>query len=983
MHDDQLEKILDRGVDLIQFYREHPCIAASELLGVDFAPVQKIVFRDMWFKNYTITVMGRGGGKTWMLGVLACLSCLLYPGYRVGLIGPVFRQSLIISNNYDTFWTTSGMVVGAEDMYESVVPNITQTQSFKSQNTILSKWKNDDRACRRIKTTKGFELAGTVDHAIIVLDDDADIVYKDLQDVKDDYIAIKTGFNYFGNNDSMPSFDEFEHDWRTKDCLVPKLLTEDLAYWMGLLVGDGCVTFRKKDKKPRLDFVNEDRDLLDSFHRYTKEYFGIETKECQRRNNTKELQFSNKKLCMYLLKCGFTKTIALDKKIPDVIKKASKENVIAFLQGLFDTDGCVYVQKNKACEITFNASSLQLAKEVQSVLLNLGIVSNLGIGNKKRVKQLPQGNKPSKCAESYKIRITGQTFIKKFNGVVGFRCRRKNADLKNYLCCHFDKEESLARSIGLPQEIVERNYFKCKDYLDQGLYFVKMVKSNYFFAPTMDMEVENEECYWANGFINHNSKNIFMEVEKLWDKSPILKEATAKKPTRGSDSVYLPFKSSGDFSGSYIEGLPLADGSKIRGSRYYLICIDELAQVNPTVLDTVIRPMAATILEPMKNVRRLQRQKKLIEMGLATEEDFEESTVNKMIMTSSGYYKFNHMWKRMKDYWKQVEKHGSNSQYAVHQIPYWFLPEGFLDLNSVMEAKRVMSKAGFQMEYEATMISDSEGFFKASLLEACTFGSEFSVELGAEPGENYIMGVDPNQGGSASCGVVVVKLGKTNKVVSAIELKTNTTPELAKAVQSLSDQFNATRIYMDKGGGGKAVCDLLEEGYNDEVPIIDITNDNHKKMEGRHILEMVNFSPSWISDANYATLSLLEDKKLRFPEPPTSASDVEAGVFEAINVLKSQMLNIVVTQKASGVLHFDTPKKGQNKDLYSAMILVGYGIRAIEKDSQVEEGLTMYSSGGLMKEHRSGASWERVDAGFAKGGDAARVCSEAVLTKKK
>ena len=89
------EDLITQGTALVNFYRLNPCIAAFELLGVDLADIQRVVFEDMWFKNYVITVAGRGFGKTFLLGTLSALSCMLYPGYRVGLIAPVFRQSKI------------------------------------------------------------------------------------------------------------------------------------------------------------------------------------------------------------------------------------------------------------------------------------------------------------------------------------------------------------------------------------------------------------------------------------------------------------------------------------------------------------------------------------------------------------------------------------------------------------------------------------------------------------------------------------------------------------------------------------------------------------------------------------------------------------------------------------------------------------------------------------------------------------------------
>jgi hypothetical protein len=509
------------------------------------------------------------------------------------------------------------------------------------------------------------------------------------------------------------------------------------------------------------------------------------------------------------------------------------------------------------------------------------------------------------------------------------------------------------------------------------------------------MDMSGEPNYFSNGFINHNtfllgtlsslscmlypgykvgliapafrqSKMIFSEVEKLYFKSDLLKEACEKPPVRGSDSCYLRFKSVGGCNPSIIESLPLGDGGKIRGSRFYLIVVDELAQIPDITLDMVVRPMGATTLEPMENVRRLQRQKQLIKMGLATEEDFEEGSVNKMIMTSSGYYKFNHMWRRMRDHWSQMDEHGDESQYKVWQVPYWDVPPGFLDINNIKEAKRVMSDAAFKMEYEAAMISDSEGFFKASVLDECTDNSGFTLEVRGEPGQQYILGVDPNQGGDASCGVAIIKVGKPNKLINILELKSRTTQELTMMIQQICDVYNVIRIFMDKGGGGKAIMDLLEEGYNDYEPIIDCTDKDKITLKGRHILEMVNFNPSWISDANFTTLSMFEDKKLLFPEPPIfeeGKRDILGKAYEGILTLKKQLLNIVVTQTSSGLLHFDTPKKGQKKDLYSALILAAHGCNIVERQLAEDQPTVLFQKSGYSRPHKSGSSWSVIGSG--------------------
>ena len=324
----------------------------------------------------------------------------------------------------------------------------------------------------------------------------------------------------------------------------------------------------------------------------------------------------------------------------------------------------------------------------------------------------------------------------------------------------------------------------------------------------------------------------------------------------------------------------------MRQSRFYCILVDEFAQVPQKIIETVLAPMSITKLDPMKKVRELEKRKELIAAGLATEADFEEDSVNKMIGTSSGYYKFNHMYKRMREYWRLIDE--GSKDHAVYQVPYMLLPEGFLDPKNVENSRRVMSNHEFAMEYEAAMVSDSEGFFKASLLEACTTGSDFNIELVGDKTAEYIIGIDPNQGGSAKCGVVIVKLGKPSKIVRVLALDGKTTQDITVALQNMCSTYNVKRIFMDRGGGGKAVADLLEEGYNGHEPIIEYDNKDKIKLQGRHILALTVFSTSWIADANFATLSLFEDRALLFPQVPVGAIDekIQDVIYDGYDLIE-------------------------------------------------------------------------------------------------
>jgi len=996
-----LDDVFEYGMDMVEFYISDPVIAAYDLLNVDLAPIQRLILRDMWFKNFTITVAGRGCGKTYLLAVNAVLHCLLYPGYRVGLLGPGFRQCFFYDMDYLPIFTDKGMFTTPREFYNGVSLG-DGVQSLNTNNRIDNKWLNEDEEGLLIKTTRGFEIGGLYDHRVMVLNN-CKLVWKKLIDITSkDYLVIKKGFKLFGNLDSLPDY-ALSSDWRTNGFIVPDKLTENMSYLFGLMVGDGCVSYT--DRKYRINFTSEDEFLLNSFEVCMSSEFGLEeSSKYDRSDSTSEIEVYNKNLCNFLIKCGFTTTNALDKKIPEVINKSSQQYVAAFLSGLMDTDGGVSVQRNGAT-VDFSTSSLRLAKEVQAWFLNFGILSSL-VKDKEACKRKLNGrDKYSDCATSYKVRITSVLDMIKFRDLIGFKLERKKFMLDYYIdsinidkvknshvlpgceflvknlvyeCSELFKygdiyqnkflgyfKNKFGKSKGFTiikikqllefaekQGVLTEDYYELRKLVDLDLVFVKPKTFTIHKAKTVDIEVSKEHCYWAGGFINHNSKLIFAEVEKLYTMSPILREACEKKPTRGADTCFLRFKNPEGGMGSYIEALPIGvDGAKIRGSRFYLIEIDELAQMPPDVVDLVLRPMGVVPLNPMQRVREIED---LIRQGVP-EDQITDDSLNKMIMTSSGYFKFNHMWRRMKSYWKIMKEEGLNTKFAVHQVPYRMMPRGFLDTGNIKEAKRTMSNLQFMMEYEAAMISDSEGFFKASLLEACSMNSDFTIQTRGTGGRNYVLGIDPNQGGSALFGIVVIELGNPNKVVIARGYKRQSTQQMTKIVQRLIEAFNITRIYMDAQGGGNAIKDLLEEGYGDSTPVLDMDDERTMYKAGKRILRLINFSPAWIADANFTALALLENQRLRFPSMPRTSSEEDERLYEDIKLLRYQLLSIIVTETSHGIRHFDTPKKGQNKDLYSAFILGCYGIKELTKETEIKTVNVV--ADGLMRQHAPGAKF--------------------------
>lgn len=86
----------EAGMELVKFLRSNIYVAAFWLSGVKLFPYQEICIKSMLKRDYSLLVMGRGVGKTFMSAVFAILQCVLYPGTRLAIVSRSFRQSRLI-----------------------------------------------------------------------------------------------------------------------------------------------------------------------------------------------------------------------------------------------------------------------------------------------------------------------------------------------------------------------------------------------------------------------------------------------------------------------------------------------------------------------------------------------------------------------------------------------------------------------------------------------------------------------------------------------------------------------------------------------------------------------------------------------------------------------------------------------------------------------------------------------------------------------
>jgi len=497
------------------------------------------------------------------------------------------------------------------------------------------------------------------------------------------------------------------------------------------------------------------------------------------------------------------------------------------------------------------------------------------------------------------------------------------------------------------------------------------------------------------------SKVLFEYMETIYQNAPLLRDMVTCTPRRDVDRCQMTIGE------STIVCLPLGDGSKIRGQRANDIIADEFASIPREIFENVVAGFAAVSASPIENVKRLAAKKKAEELGDDTKDDEEDpiQSSNQIILSGTAYYDFNHF----SEYWKKwktiIQSQGKKKrlqaifgteeiprgfdwrQYSIIRIPFELVPEGFMDEAQVARSKATVHAGIYEMEFGACFSTDSQGFFKRSLIESCVASYNnnislpsgevsFETALRGNPNCRYVYGVDPASEVD-NFSIVLLELHEdhnrivhcwtTNRSEHKEKVKMGVVSEMdfysycARKIRDLMKTFPCERISMDAQGGGIAVMEALHDPdkiHEGELPIWEIIDDNKEKdtdgNPGLHILEMCQFAKSdWLSEANHGMRKDFEDKVLLFPffdavSLGLAASEdkitkrkydtLEDCVME-LEELKDELSMIIISQTAAGRDKWDTPevklaggrKDRLRKDRYSALLMCNMSARTMRR----------------------------------------------------
>lgn len=190
--------------------------------------------------------------------------------------------------------------------------------------------------------------------------------------------------------------------YKLEDNYFENINTEAKAYYLGLLVADGCV---RENGITTISLQEKDVDILYSFKeelKYTGPILYINTPN-PKHSNVRNLSFSSKKISKDLIGYGLIQNKTYSTYFPNI----PKEFWPHFIRGVFDGDGCICYTGGK---YYFNiAGNDILVKRIQEILMQECNLSETNIRHPKKNSptvsiMLYSGNRQLKRIREYLYR---------------------------------------------------------------------------------------------------------------------------------------------------------------------------------------------------------------------------------------------------------------------------------------------------------------------------------------------------------------------------------------------------------------------------------------------------------------------------------------------------------------------------------------------------------------------------------------------------
>ena len=271
--------------------------------------------------------------------------------------------------------------------------------------------KRQSQTTLKLRTHCGYEVHGTPEHPVLVIDRQLQMQWMPLDQVVpgEHRIAVALGTDVWATDaPALPVIDPSTQYHTTNIYPTPRRVTPELARLLGYLVGEGSLRYRASR------VTNKDEDLLTDFRHCLRSCFGATaTETIDKRNEVQNVGVDSVYLRDFLSACGLQLELSAGQQVPSCIMQAPRSSVVQFLRAYFDADGT-----GSKDDIETISASETLVKQIQLLLLNLGIVARRTVRN--------IASPHSGVVRPYHRLLIHGVDIQRFHARIGFGLARKN-----------------------------------------------------------------------------------------------------------------------------------------------------------------------------------------------------------------------------------------------------------------------------------------------------------------------------------------------------------------------------------------------------------------------------------------------------------------------------------------------------------------------------------------------------------------------------
>lgn len=206
---------------------------------------------------------------------------------------------------------------------------------------------------------------------------------------------------------------------RKRGLILPKIISNDLAEFLGILAGDGCIAKYVRGRK--VDYwisivgnsIDDEKYIKNHVIPLIKNLFNINPKIYEfKKQKTIRISIRSKGLFNFLKTLGMNIGPKKNIHIPYIIKM-KRNFFFSFLRGFMDTDGSVYLRNGNYPVLSNSQKSRKIIEEIELYLKNFGFSTYVNYN-------IVRNDKRGFTSTGHRIYLYGHKNFRKWLELIGF-----------------------------------------------------------------------------------------------------------------------------------------------------------------------------------------------------------------------------------------------------------------------------------------------------------------------------------------------------------------------------------------------------------------------------------------------------------------------------------------------------------------------------------------------------------------------------------